>query len=123
MDPDKKYECSKCLVLLSRDNFHEFQAKDRKRDVTSQCKKCRSVDYFSDRYSDKCAQCLGNRKLDKNKICSKCNAESGIRECRTCGEMLPMFLSFYGARKTCIKCNRKGRAKNSEPVDSVENEG
>lgn len=99
------FECSKCKLPKPREEFHEAKGEDRKRDVTSQCRSCRSESYFAHRYPDQiCAQCQRHRALDKNKVCPECNDEGGLRQCRVCTELLPLFLKFYSGRKTCKDC-------------------
>lgn len=109
----RPYRCSGCDQLKPRSDFHEAAARDRTRDVYSRCKECRRERYFSKRYATVCIQCLKHRPLNKNSICPDCNDESGLRECRgPCGLLLPLFLEFYGSRRTCKKCSlvsRRGR--------------
>ncbi len=107
------FSCSKCLKDKPRSAFHEAAADDRQREVTSQCRDCRSEKYFERRYPDTvCGQCLKHRPLDKNKICSQCNEDTGLRECKgECGELLSVFLAFYDKRKVCNSCAKAAKLK------------
>jgi len=108
----QSFTCSKCQQAKPRAAFHEANARDRKREVTSQCRECRSEVYFEKRYPDSvCAQCLKHRPLDRNKICASCNEEAALRQCRQCTELLPVLLEFYGSRKTCKRCSKSLRAR------------
>ena len=98
------YKCTRCSMLLLRSEFGESIRKDRTRAVTNWCKKCRSFEYYKGKYKDICVSCSRNRKLDNNGICSKCNQQQGIRECKVCGYLLPIFLSFYETKKVCKYC-------------------
>ena len=51
-----------------------------------------------------CACCMQHRELNANGICSKCNAESGLRECYKCKKVLPLYLSFVQRGRTCKEC-------------------
>jgi len=101
--------CSSCRDPKPRDEFHESVSEDRTRKVTSQCRECRSRSYFSKRYDTICDQCLQHRPLNKNRICSKCNEDSGLRQCRGCDELLPVLLQFEGIRKICKPCRKLRR--------------
>lgn len=107
----KKYLCAKCKDPLPRGEFHEWRATDRRRPVSSRCARCRSEDYYTKRYKTVCAQCLRHRPLDKNQVCAKCNAESGLRQCHgPCNALLPLYMEFDKNRKTCKKCRKDLRA-------------
>ena len=99
------YDCSGCKRVLPRVAFHETTAQDRLREVTSQCRECRSESYFKRRYPEtKCAQCLKHRPIDSNKNCPKCNEEGGLRECHSCLRVKSSMLDFYGSKKRCHDC-------------------
>lgn len=103
----KLYRCSKCNAQKSRSGFHEAKpSPKRRREVTSRCKTCRSEARYEILYPDTiCMQCERHRPLDRNRICQPCNEESGLRQCRgPCGEVLPMYLKFYGHRQICKDC-------------------
>lgn len=103
----KKYACSSCGKDGDRGDFHEAHYRDRQREVTSQCRLCRSNGYFRSRYKTICLQCQQPRPLNQNKVCKHCNEDSGLRECRgSCGEILPAALSFDGKRTTCKACRK-----------------
>src|SRR6266436_5030484 len=105
----EEYKCAKCKLVKIRSEFHETKIRpDRNRPVTSRCKKCRSDAYFSKKAPGQtCIQCLRPRRLDKNRICKKCNEDTGLRQCRgVCGEILPLYLQFYSKRTVCIECNK-----------------
>lgn len=104
------YTCSGCGKPKLRSDFHEAHYDDRKREVTSRCRECRSEDYFSKRYDTICIQCMKHRPLDENETCKKCNAENGIRQCNGCSELLALYVEFRGERKTCEKCRATRRA-------------
>jgi hypothetical protein len=101
------YVCSGCKKGLPRSQFHEFKTSSRKRPVTSLCRECRSEAYYSARYSTVCICCLKHRLLDSNSQCQDCNAEAGLRQCKGCAKLLPLFLLFYGANRTCKNCKKK----------------
>lgn len=99
------YKCSLCGQEKERQDFHESKASDRNREVTSQCKECRKESYYNQRYKEVCSCCLKHRPLDKNSVCRKCNAESGLRQCKgKCGRILPLFLYYYGRSCICKDC-------------------
>lgn len=102
-----KYKCSGCENPKIRGDFHEAHYTDRERPVTSRCRECRSEDYFTARYKTVCGQCQRHRPLNNNRVCKRCNEDSGLRECRgTCGSLLPALLSFDGKRTTCKTCRK-----------------
>lgn len=108
------YECSFCHKELPRSAFHEAHAVDRQRPVTSRCKKCRSDSYYNNRYETKCGSCQHNARLDKNGCCQKCNTAMGLKQCRQCDELLPLYLMFYGRSAICKKCKRINEAPSSQ---------
>ena len=109
------FVCSGCGEPKPRGEFHEAHYRDRKREVTSRCRACRSEDYFSKRYETICAQCMRHRPLDSNGICKRCNEETGMRECNGCREILLLFVEFRGARKTCEKCRARQQPTSEQP--------
>jgi hypothetical protein len=100
------YKCAGCGSVLPRSRFHEFRGQDRTRPVTSRCKACRSEAYYESKYLTKCACCLKSRELDVNLSCKACNEASGLRQCLKCGEVLPLYLKFYGRSRTCKNCQK-----------------
>lgn len=100
------FVCSQCLKELPRKEFHEFCALGRKRPVTSKCKGCRKEEYYLKRYDMVCICCLKHRPLNSNTQCKDCNEASGLRECKRCAEILPLFLSFYGGQRLCKNCKK-----------------
>lgn len=116
----KTYVCSGCKNSKPRGEFHEAHYTDRSRVVTSRCRDCRSEDYFTDRYKTVCGQCRRHRPLDQNRVCKKCNEDSGLRECRgPCESMLVALLSFDGKRTTCKACRKLKQQAASEPVRAL----
>lgn len=110
--PQQTYYCSKCERHKPRNAFHEANANDRQREVTSQCRDCRSGTYFERRYPGSiCAQCLQHRPLDRNRICSACNGETGLRQCKVCRDLLPLYLLFYTGRRACKNCSKARRQR------------
>lgn len=108
---DKEFQCSSCIRMLPRADFHETAAHDRLRVVTSQCRDCRSDAYYKRRYPDsKCDQCLKHRPVNSNKICKGCNEDSGIRECRGCRQVKSALLEFYGEKTVCRQCSKATKA-------------
>lgn len=107
----KTYRCSgPCGLEKPRGDFHEWSEAGRLREVTSRCRECRSEDYFTKRYKTVCAQCMRHRPLDKNEVCARCNAESGLKQCHgPCGALLSLYLGFDANRKTCKHCRRQLR--------------
>lgn len=103
---EKEYKCSKCEKNLPHALFHEALYTDRKRQVASRCRECRSDDYHATKYDRNCMACLKPRRLDSNGICNRCNDDAGKRECRKCGEMKLRYFNFYGPRRVCISCYR-----------------
>jgi hypothetical protein len=104
---DETYKCSGCKKDLPRRAFHEFIREGTARPVTSKCKSCRKEDIMAKKWPDTvCACCLKHRKLNSNGLCSKCNSESGLRECYACNKVLPMFLSFTQRERTCKSCRK-----------------
>lgn len=94
-----------------------MKASDRVREITSQCRLCRSEAYFAKRYPKTCAICDKHRRLAQNKACDVCNDLDGLRECRRCRDLLPVKLKFHGDRKRCSDCEnalrrlRRGRVR------------
>ena len=103
----ESFICSGCKKDLPRALFHEFASGCRKKPVTSKCRECRKEEYYSKRYSTVCICCLHHRPLNSNAQCKLCNTESGLRECKKCLQILPMFLMYYGASKICKNCQKK----------------
>ena len=104
MDENKLFKCSSCHLGMPSTSFHRFYTSNRLRVVTSQCKSCRSNTYYAKRYNTVCACCTKRRPLKANGQCRKCNADSGIRECKVCKQPLPMFLKFIGRCAVCKDC-------------------
>jgi hypothetical protein len=106
------FKCSKCGQPKPRTAFHESNASDRSREVTSQCRECRSQTYFDRRYPKTiCAQCLRHRPLDENRICRSCNEETGLRQCTACGHLLALYLEYYSGRRICRTCSKQRRGR------------
>ena len=104
------YECSKCKEKLPRGEFHEFQ-RDIDRPVTSRCRSCRKEARYEKLYPNTiCACCNKHRELDQNNICSDCNADSGLRTCKACNQVLPMYLCFTQKRRICKECLKKAKS-------------
>lgn len=104
-----KYRCAgPCGQDLEEAAFHRYRGAGRTRPVTARCKACRREDYYAARYATTCACCLKHRPLQGNAACRLCNEESGLRECRACRRVLPLFLSFYGRSRTCKDCRGRG---------------
>lgn len=97
--PQPKLRCSKCGDVKFVSEFHKSRGSFR--GATHRCRSCRSSSYYASRYPETCACCQKNRPLDKNGQCRVCNLEAGLRQCRKCGEIKPLFLSFHGASKVC----------------------
>lgn len=108
------YTCSRCNDDKPSRDFHEAKPSDRKRSVTSRCKECRREARYERLFETVCAQCLRHRALDKNKVCKKCNADSGLRQCRgPCVELLALYMEFDGRRTTCKTCRNNLRRGSS----------
>jgi hypothetical protein len=102
---EKSFLCFKCGRSLPGECFNELNSHNRKRTVTYHCKECRSNEYFNKTYPHtQCIQCLRHQKLNKNQICSRCNEKSGLRECKCCKEILPLYLMYYGKHRICKHC-------------------
>ena len=107
MCQDEYYICSGCKKSLPRRDFHEFIREGVLRPVTSKCKACRKEDTMKKKWPNTtCNCCQKHRKLNNNNICSKCNAELGLRECNVCHQVLPMLLLFIQRRRTCKTCEK-----------------
>lgn len=105
------FDCSKCGRNKPRADYHRAIYGDRKRTVPSHCKECRKEARYERAYPDlSCAQCLRHRPTQKNGVCRECNAETGLRECKTCAEVLPIMLEFQGRRSTCRTCRTSAAA-------------
>jgi hypothetical protein len=107
-----QYACSCCGQKKSRGAFHEMRSGDRQREVTSRCRRCRSLgrtnEYGRLKFPEACGECGWHRRLAINGVCSACNAAQGLKQCRgECGELLLAALSFYPGRATCVKCYGK----------------
>lgn len=70
------------------------------------CKTCRSLAYRKRRYPLACQNCGLHTRLDGNQCCRECNGLHGLRQCRACGELLPMELCFYPRKARCKDCLR-----------------
>lgn len=93
-----------------RKDFRE--RRDRKKKVTSWCKRCLNKNakrYRKPHPKKACQNCGKARKLKSNRLCRSCNLDKGLRECRICLELLPAEFSFYPTMATCKKCLRKKR--------------
>lgn len=108
------YECTFCGRLLDESEFDRNEGLDRKRPVYSHCKQCRKRKYQRARYQEPCIQCYQYTKVASNRLCSKCNEEKGLKECRKCGELLPIPLSFYKTRATCKTCLKTSSSSATE---------
>ena len=64
--------------------------------------------------------CKVHRPLNANGICGKCNERQALRECNRCHEILPIFLSFYGRKKTCKECLKLGASESRPQADEGE---
>lgn len=71
-----------------------------------------------------CDICGDKRKINGNGHCLPCNLDLGIKQCRGCGEILPVALSFYAWNKPnggvqiaskCVQCISK-KNKTGRPV-------
>lgn len=115
MNEEPLYPCSKCGGLWPRGCFHEAEGVDRARPVKSQCRECRSLGYFKRKYPTACSVCSEHRRLDQNETCRLCNEASGLRQCRGCGELLPVLLKYYGAGRArcndCVNALRRSRRR------------
>ena len=99
------FRCSGCGIVAPRETFHESPCEDRVRPVTSQCRSCRSGAYYARKYPNStCTSCSQNRRLDKNGVCPRCNEDAGLKQCKRCGDLLPLAWSFYAERKVCKLC-------------------
>lgn len=102
---EKTFVCAKCGRTKARRDFHE--ANGKKRAVTSWCRHCRSDAYLATKHETVCPQCMKHKRLDKNKICRHCNAESGLKQCAKCRHLLPLHLEFYSRQSRCKRCLSK----------------
>ena len=100
-----EFPCHGCEKVLDRREFHECST--RERPVASRCRACRSESYYAKRYSTVCGQCQRHRPLDGNRVCRRCNAEGGLKQCGKCDRILGLVVSFYAGRGTCHECTKK----------------
>lgn len=103
----EEFKCSRCKETKERAAFHEWNHPDRP--CFYICKECRSSDYFKNRYGTQCPKCSRYDKLSTNDICRKCNKEMGLKECKTCKQVLPVGLCFYDRYSVCKNCLKECR--------------
>jgi hypothetical protein len=108
----KTKRCTTCKDLKPVVDFHVDNRLERKNQCSSKCKSCRSANYRK-KYSNSCSLCeMSFAKLDRNKVCRKCNAEAGLLQCIACGHLLAMFLEFTDGKTICRTClNARRREK------------
>jgi len=102
------WTCSSCKRVKGRSDFHEKMVEDRLRPVASSCKQCRKEKRAAAIYPQ-CTKCSQHKKVNSNKICTKCNEADGIRECSNCGDILPITIGFYGVKKVCRFCIKEAK--------------
>lgn len=100
--------CTRCEK--DRENDFHLGASRRNEHHQGWCRKCRSDAYFEERYPTKCSLCEEHRPLWGNGICRECNEQMGLRECRTCTDLLPVLIGFYGHQRICKTCKRTRRS-------------
>ena len=69
------------------------------------CPNCRSNNYYISKGQlvGRCKSCNTINRLFSNNECKKCLEGKGLKECNSCGLILPCFL-FYHKKGVCKKC-------------------
>ena len=120
------YKCAGCDKELPREEFHEYMDPWKYRPVTSKCRECRRNHRYDSTFETVCICCNKHRPLDTNNQCRKCNEEQGLRQCKVCHKLKPLFLEYYGRSKKCKECYKKHLESKEacslpvEPLDSEE---
>lgn len=99
---------------LTEEDFH-VAGKRGKRQVHSHCRACRASRFAEKKYSGyRCPTCANFCRPDSNGVCQKCNEVQGLRQCRSCGLLLPALLSYWGHKRRCNSCVSTARRLSGE---------
>jgi hypothetical protein len=104
------YRCSTCLQIKEQNDFYPRHVEGVSRPVTYDCIPCIQGKYYEKKNMNpmgECERCQLHRPLFSNQLCRKCMKEKGLRLCKSCLSIQPIYISFERAKAVCNACASK----------------